>query len=85
MYNYSYQVHIEESIMLDMFIIEKKNEFLSSIEPTVAKKSTYDLSYDIKFYKNIASLHYILYVDSGGAHSIRYDKVFYYDLIYVRY
>ena len=81
MHNYSYQVHIEESIMLDMFIIEKKNEFLSSIEPTVAKKSTYDLSYDIKFYKNIASLHYILYVDSGGAHSIRYDKVFYYDLI----
>lgn len=75
------QVHIEESIMLDTFIAEKKNEFLSKIEPEIAKKSTYELSYDIYFFKNIASLHYTLYVDSGGAHSIRYDKVFYYDLI----
>lgn len=74
-------IHMEECIMLDTFIIDKKNEFLSKIETEIAKKSIYDLSYDIRFYKNIASLHYILYVDSGGAHSIRYDKVFYYDLV----
>ena len=47
--------------MLDMFIIEKKNEFLSSIEPTVAKKSTYDLSYDIKFYNFICFIFNLVY------------------------
>lgn len=72
---------IEKSVLLDKFAVDKKNEFLSNVEQEIAKKSIYNLSYNIYFYKNIASLHYVLYVDSGGAHSIRYDKIFYYDLV----
>lgn len=31
-------IHMEECIMLDTFITDKKNEFLSKIETEIAKK-----------------------------------------------
>ena len=68
------------SIYLDEFIQEKENLFLEEIKNDSSKGSTYRISYDISYYHDVASIHFVLYVYSGGAHDIRFDRVYYYDL-----
>ncbi len=76
------EMYIEEvySFALDEVIKEKQNELLDKIKGESAKGSTYNISYKLNFYQNIATLHFTIYVYSGGAHDIRYDESYYYDL-----
>ena len=64
----------------DQFIEEEQNIFLGEIKLDNEKGSTYRISYDVYFYHDIASIHFVLYTYQGGAHDIRYDKVIYYGL-----
>lgn len=74
--------YLEEasSVQMDAFIKEKQDEFLEEIKENNEKGSTYNMMVDTSFYKHIASIHFTLYMYSGGAHDIRFDKVYYYDL-----
>ena len=69
-----YQIYLEE------FIREKQAVFLEDIRGESAKGSTYRMDVDTSYYHGIASIHLILYVYSGGAHDIRFDRIYYYDL-----
>ncbi len=69
-----YQIYLEE------FIREKQAVFLEEIRGESAKGSTYRMDVDTSYYHGIASIHLILYVYSGGAHDIRFDRIYYYDL-----
>lgn len=71
---------IIENFYLDSFIKEKQNSYLNEIKLESDKGSTYNTYYDISYYKNIASIHFTIFVYSGGAHDIRFDKVYYYDI-----
>lgn len=68
------------SVPLETFIKEKENVFLEKVKGESDKDSTYNIFYDVAIYQDIASIHFILYVYSGGAHDIRFDQVVYYDL-----
>ena len=86
MNNYIYTEYMEMnyeeiySIYLDEFIQKKEKLFLQEIKDESSKGSTYRLNYDISYYHDIASIHFVIYVYSGGAHDIRFDRVYYYDL-----
>ena len=77
-----HEIYIEEvySHDLDKIIKEKQNELLAKIKGENAKGSTYNISYKLNFYQNLATIQFTVYVYSGGAHDIRYDKIYYYDL-----
>ena len=77
-----HMTYLEEAsfICLDAFIKEKQNKFLEEIKANNEKGSTYNIMVSMSFYKHIASIHFTLYMYSGGAHDIRFDKVYYYDL-----
>ena len=68
------------SLDLDEVIKEKQNELLEEIKGENAKESTYNISYKLNFYHDIVTIYFTVYVYSGGAHDIRYDKTYYYDL-----
>ena len=65
---------------LERFIDEKKTYILNEVKDENAKGSIFQFVQDMQVYQNLVSLHLTLFVDSGGAHAIRYDFVFYYDL-----
>ena len=69
-----YQIYLEE------FIREKQAVFLEEIRGESAKGSTYRMDVDTSYYHGIASIRLIMYVYSGGAHDIRFDRIYYYDL-----
>lgn len=69
-----YQIYLEE------FIREKQAVFLEEIRGESAKGSTYRMDVDTSYYHGIASIHLVMYVYSGGAHDIRFDRIYYYDL-----
>lgn len=69
-----YQIYLEE------FIQEKQAVFLEEIRGESAKGSTYRMDVDTNYYHGIASIHFVMYVYSGGAHDIRFDRIYYYDL-----
>lgn len=77
-------IYVEQDIDLEDFILEKKMQTLEEIKEENGKESTYHSSYEVFIYQNIISLHITFYVYSGGAHDIRYDQVFYYDLEHKR-
>lgn len=74
--------YIEEvnTIQLDDFIKAKQNEFLGEIKAENEKGSTYNVLVEPTFYHHIVSVHFVIYAYTGGAHDIRFDKVYYYDL-----
>ena len=86
MNNYIYAEYLEMaweevySVYLDDFIKLKENKFLEEIKNDSIKGSTYRISYDVTYYHDLASVHFVLYLYSGGAHDIRFDRVYYYDL-----
>ena len=77
-----HMTYIEEvnTIQLDDFIKAKQNEFLGEIKTENEKGSTYNVLVEPTFYHHIVSVHFVIYAYTGGAHDIRFDKVYYYDL-----
>ena len=77
-----HMTYIEEvsTIQLDDFIKAKQNEFLGEIKSENEKGSTYNVLVEPTFYHHIVSVHFVIYAYTGGAHDIRFDKVYYYDL-----
>ena len=78
-YHFVYQEQ-GDLISLDNFIMEKKNELLEEVKLENDKGSSCNIFYDTAIREDIFSIHFILYIYTGGAHDIRYDRVFYYDL-----
>lgn len=68
------------TVQMDDFVKEKQNEFLGEIKAENEKGSTYNVFVDTSFYNHIVSVHFVIYTYTGGAHDIRFDKVYYYDL-----
>lgn len=68
------------TIQMDDFVKEKQNVFLEEINLENEKDSPYNVFVDTSFYNHIVSIHFVIYIYTGGAHDIRFDKVYYYDL-----
>lgn len=77
---FSYSSFDINSLEVNDFIFEKQNRFLEEIQLEVEKGSTYHTFYDTSMYQDIISVHLVLFVYSGGAHDIRFDRVYYYDI-----
>ncbi len=79
---FMYQEFYIEQVSLEVedFIREKQNVFIEEINLETEKGSTYHIFYDTSKYQDILSIHFVLSVYSGGAHDIRFDRVYYYDL-----
>ena len=63
-------------ILLPMGGINDQQEIKTENE----KGSTYNVLVEPTFYHHIVSVHFVIYAYTGGAHDIRFDKVYYYDL-----
>lgn len=64
---------------INNYISEKEQEFWDIVKDYKLKNYSFNINYDKYNYKNIETVHFIIYQYVGGAHDERFDEIFYYD------
>ena len=75
------QIFFEENYAdFEIFKKEKEKILLEEMKRENSKGSSIRMVLDSYLFQDIITLHYTIYIYSGGAHDIRVDRIYYYDL-----